>query len=572
MPRTLVRHIVRTDTGAVVVAAKVEPLVEGTTTAVTDAYSTETGGVAATSFLTNAQGECVFWMDTYRDQIDLRVSSNSTAYLPGASATLFAFATFTETVPVPAPSATFVRVYEGPLSLKDSRVNAKLDNVTDDTAAINTAVGLLPAAGGKIFGPPGKALTSGPINLNRSSIEFEGAAAGSGTADGFSIRNIATDGTHVINVVPVADYRRRVAIRNLRIDGVAGGGRGVNLVGVVNSEVENVEVVATGGHGVYIETSFATTLRRVLSAQMRAGFNAFHVVPAGCTTLVLDTCRAGNGSTTSDGLHVASSTGRLASLRVEGGSYESSRHGLHLNACNGLYIGSGIHFEANIAGDIRLGTAADANSECGGVALEGIFANGSGVCPYFILFDYVRRVAGQGLYTAGHTGAAIRAGATFPAYFRLDGLSGGSETTLFDAACLEQIARFTDDGQQLGPYGTEALPALAFGADPDTGMWRSAANELAWSVGAVAYMKLSASRLSLGTDLRPSGAGVLDLGGNPLRWRSLYNQFLYGVEVADPAAPSADQGVVYFRDNGAGKTQLCVRFATGAVQVIATEP
>ena len=25
-------------------------------------------------------------------------------------------------------------------------------------------------------------------------------------------------------------------------------------------------------------------------------------------------------------------------------------------------------------------------------------------------------------------------------------------------------------------------------------------------------------------------------------------------------------------DNGAGKTQVCVRFATGAVQVIATEP
>jgi hypothetical protein len=41
---------------------------------------------------------------------------------------------------------------------------------------------------------------------------------------------------------------------------------------------------------------------------------------------------------------------------------------------------------------------------------------------------------------------------------------------------------------------------------------------------------------------------------------------------ADPAAPAANNGVVYLRDNGAGKTQLCVRFATGAVQVIATQP
>jgi len=43
-------------------------------------------------------------------------------------------------------------------------------------------------------------------------------------------------------------------------------------------------------------------------------------------------------------------------------------------------------------------------------------------------------------------------------------------------------------------------------------------------------------------------------------------------EQADPAAPVADEAVVYARDNGAGKTQLCVRFATGAVQVIATQP
>ncbi len=43
-------------------------------------------------------------------------------------------------------------------------------------------------------------------------------------------------------------------------------------------------------------------------------------------------------------------------------------------------------------------------------------------------------------------------------------------------------------------------------------------------------------------------------------------------EISDPAAPSSNQAKVYLRDNGSGKTQLCVRFATGAVQVLATEP
>lgn len=43
-------------------------------------------------------------------------------------------------------------------------------------------------------------------------------------------------------------------------------------------------------------------------------------------------------------------------------------------------------------------------------------------------------------------------------------------------------------------------------------------------------------------------------------------------QAVDPAAPAANTARFYARDNGAGKTQLVVRFPTGAVQVIATEP
>ena len=42
---------------------------------------------------------------------------------------------------------------------------------------------------------------------------------------------------------------------------------------------------------------------------------------------------------------------------------------------------------------------------------------------------------------------------------------------------------------------------------------------------------------------------------------------------ADQAVAGAANAVrLFVRDNGSSKTQLCVRFATGAVQVIATEP
>jgi hypothetical protein len=43
-------------------------------------------------------------------------------------------------------------------------------------------------------------------------------------------------------------------------------------------------------------------------------------------------------------------------------------------------------------------------------------------------------------------------------------------------------------------------------------------------------------------------------------------------EITDPAAPATNHGRLYFRDNGAGKTQVVARFPTGAIQVIATEP
>jgi hypothetical protein len=41
---------------------------------------------------------------------------------------------------------------------------------------------------------------------------------------------------------------------------------------------------------------------------------------------------------------------------------------------------------------------------------------------------------------------------------------------------------------------------------------------------------------------------------------------------SDPAAPSTNEGRLFFKDNGSGKTQGCIRFPTGATQCFATEP
>lgn len=55
-------------------------------------------------------------------------------------------------------------------------------------------------------------------------------------------------------------------------------------------------------------------------------------------------------------------------------------------------------------------------------------------------------------------------------------------------------------------------------------------------------------------------------------WVRFFSNGIQLPEVADPANTPANTAKLFVRDNGSGKTQLCVRFPTGAVQVISTEP
>lgn len=70
-----------------------------------------------------------------------------------------------------------------------------------------------------------------------------------------------------------------------------------------------------------------------------------------------------------------------------------------------------------------------------------------------------------------------------------------------------------------------------------------------------------------------NGTRQLALKGNGTNGAALHlREYDSATPTTDVAAPSDGQAVLYVKDNGAGKEQLCVRFATGAVQVLATEP
>jgi hypothetical protein len=53
--------------------------------------------------------------------------------------------------------------------------------------------------------------------------------------------------------------------------------------------------------------------------------------------------------------------------------------------------------------------------------------------------------------------------------------------------------------------------------------------------------------------------------------RVFTNKYHELAEITTPSAPPSNHARLFVRDNGSGKTQLCVRFHTGAVKVLATE-
>jgi len=85
-------------------------------------------------------------------------------------------------------------------------------------------------------------------------------------------------------------------------------------------------------------------------------------------------------------------------------------------------------------------------------------------------------------------------------------------------------------------------------------------------IGETHYIETYVSNLASDTALITNAA--ITLGGMVFSGSG----YVQGAEISDPAAPATNSGRLYFKDNGAGKTQLAVRFPTGSVQIIATEP
>jgi hypothetical protein len=167
-------------------------------------------------------------------------------------------------------------------------------------------------------------------------------------------------------------------------------------------------------------------------------------------------------------------------------------------------------------------------------------------------------------------------------------LSVSSTFTLTENMTLGQ-SPWTNGSRQLSVQnqhtGTSAVARILFGNANDSAAGHLSLYGSGFTTSGIEFQDgmLLVSARAGGLNLaatHASGPLRIYTGGNTLRWSVDSSGVLTGgtdaymlmVERADPSAPAANSGVVYMRDNGAGKTQFVARFPSGAVQVMATEP
>jgi hypothetical protein len=165
-------------------------------------------------------------------------------------------------------------VREAPLSLTDPRVGAVLDGTGNQASAVATAIGLLPAAGGHIYQPPG-ILRTGAITFDRP-VRWEGAGDQASTiqaASGFTgtvmtigsaapfsrISDVAiTGGGSATKLLVVASARTR--LDHLHLTGQDGTtGAAIHFDGVSSGasahagQVSDVRIIDCDGYGVLLQ-------------------------------------------------------------------------------------------------------------------------------------------------------------------------------------------------------------------------------------------------------------------------------------------------------------------------------
>jgi len=439
--------------------------------------------------------------------------------------------------------------FPGDPDILDIRLfGAKGDGVTDDTQAILRAIAALGSRGGEINFPDNIYQITAKITVPRNVylvgsgyLEDEGI-----TTSATIIRKAATMTTTGIELGACC------GLKNLTVSGVAGNtGDGVQIKG--NSCVlRDVSIFKAGGVGLRIGHSDATNCNhwRLYNVTCRA--NVSHGLYIHSNDSDPNNVEANAGAAFGINCNLNGGDG----IRMGNASMNSFTGHSSLNTGYGLYLGEAGHqrSQSNVFSMLYI-----ENNTAGGVFINDALATDNlflGTIPNTGTFT---DVAGARTLRIGRD--AIRIGAAILGEMISNGPAGGSFTG------NEQYLQFYADaagrirlGWKDGTPATGLVPAQVIAdvntlylASRDTGAGKV---KIMAGTGLVGYILLDPqnSKIELSTNLMiPTG-------------------FVQMTEISDPSAPAANIGRLYVRDNGAGKSQLVIRFNTGAIQVIATEP
>jgi len=213
---------------------------------------------------------------------------------------------------------------------------------------------------------------------------------------------------------------------------------------------------------------------------------------------------------------------------------------------------------AGVDGDLVLGTVnfAPTTTSIGSSSGSATFSSGAGGSGTGISGD---SSTGIGVRGNSNSGIGVRGTSTSS-----DGVQGQSDSHsgvagITDAPNWPAIGSWAR-GNSTGVLGYSGV-ALPLAAPPRTGVYGYAAQD-ATSVGV-----RGESPNGFGLYGKTTGTGFAGY----FNGKTFMSQFVEIAEIATPAAPRTNRARLFVRDNGLGKTQLCVRFPTGAVKVLATE-
>jgi hypothetical protein len=186
-----------------------------------------------------------------------------------------------------------------------------------------------------------------------------------------------------------------------------------------------------------------------------------------------------------------------------------------------------------------------------GIVLEGVSSSGTGVVGSSTSFYGVQAVSNTGTGIGAFSNSGV-------------GAYGASQSHIgvwaFSQATGQPASLGWSFGNRTGVQGYSGTAGSAPAAKARTGVY-GVANQNATSKGV--WGKSAA------------GHGVH--GESTTGWAGYFagkvftTKFYELKESGTPTAPGTNKARLFIRDNGSGKTQLCVRFHTGAVKVLATQ-